>query len=166
MYHKSEMHVTVSKANQEKTKPVVVCDYNINMLGVDLKDQMLQPCLLERKKGTKWYLKLFKRLLSVAVHNAMVIYWCLPNNKKHRLTNIQAFTSTLWKSTVLEFLVLYIAVHQLNHHLKDLQNDIFWTIFQLQERRQDPIENVWCAQNMGKGETLFIGAVNVKQACV
>jgi hypothetical protein len=47
-YHKDDMRVTVNKANQEETKPVVVCDYNM-----DLKDQILQPYLLERKKGTK-----------------------------------------------------------------------------------------------------------------
>jgi hypothetical protein len=73
--------VAVNKANREETKPVVVCDYNINVLGVDLKDEMLQPYLLERKKSTKWYLKLFKNLLSVTIHNAMVIYQCLPDNK-------------------------------------------------------------------------------------
>jgi hypothetical protein len=80
-YHKDDMRVVVNKANKHETKPVVVCDYNKNMLGVDLKDQMLQPYLLERKKSTKWYKKLFKRLLNVAIHNAMVIYRSLPNNK-------------------------------------------------------------------------------------
>ena len=44
------------------------------MGAVDLKDQKLQPYLLERKKGTKWYVKLFRRLLNVAVHNSLVIY--------------------------------------------------------------------------------------------
>jgi exonuclease III len=80
-HHKDDMRVVVNKANRVQSKPVVVCDYNVNMLGVDLKDQMLQPYLLERKKSTKWYLKLFKRQLSVAIHNAMVISWYLPNNK-------------------------------------------------------------------------------------
>jgi hypothetical protein len=50
--------VVVNRANKPEIKPVVVCDYNKNMLGVDLKDQMLQLYLLERKKGTKWYVKL------------------------------------------------------------------------------------------------------------
>jgi hypothetical protein len=39
-HHKDDMRVIV-KANKQETKPVVVCDYNKNMLGVDLKDQML-----------------------------------------------------------------------------------------------------------------------------
>jgi hypothetical protein len=46
-YHKNEIHVTINKANQEEAMPLVVCGYNINMLGVDLKVEMLQPYLLE-----------------------------------------------------------------------------------------------------------------------
>ncbi|XP_021913223.1 piggyBac transposable element-derived protein 4-like [Zootermopsis nevadensis] len=80
-YHKHDICVTINTAKQEQTKPVVVRDYNKHMLGVDMKDQMLQPYLLERKRGTKWYMTLFKRLLNVAIHNAMVMYRCVPNNK-------------------------------------------------------------------------------------
>jgi len=43
------------------------------MGGVDLKDQLLQPYLLERKKMTKWYIKLFRRLLNTTVLNCIVI---------------------------------------------------------------------------------------------
>jgi hypothetical protein len=46
-YHKDDMRGAVNKGNREETKPVVVCDYNVKMLGVDLKDQMLLPYLLE-----------------------------------------------------------------------------------------------------------------------
>jgi hypothetical protein len=46
-YHKDELHVAVNKVNKEETKPVVVYNYNVHMGGVDLKDQMLQPYLLE-----------------------------------------------------------------------------------------------------------------------
>jgi hypothetical protein len=46
-YHKDEMHATINKVNQEETKAVVVCNYSVDMLEVDLKDQMLQPDLLE-----------------------------------------------------------------------------------------------------------------------
>jgi hypothetical protein len=41
------MRVVVNHANKPEIKPVVVCDYNKNMLRVDLKDQMLQQYLLE-----------------------------------------------------------------------------------------------------------------------
>jgi hypothetical protein len=46
-YHKDEMHVAINKAKKERTKPVVVCDYNVSILGVDMMDQMLQLYLLE-----------------------------------------------------------------------------------------------------------------------
>jgi hypothetical protein len=82
-YHKNEIRLTTNKVNQEETKHVVVCDCNANMLGVDLKHQMLQLYMLEPKKGTKRYLKLFKTLLDVEIHNAMVMYWSLPNKRKH-----------------------------------------------------------------------------------
>ncbi|KAJ8723667.1 hypothetical protein PYW07_007647 [Mythimna separata] len=54
-------------------KPQVVLDYNRSMGGVDLKDQMLEPYLLERKKCSKWYMKLFKRLLNVSISNARIL---------------------------------------------------------------------------------------------
>jgi hypothetical protein len=76
------MRVVVNCANKPEIKPVVVYDYNKNMLRVDLKDQMLQPYLLERKNGTKWYVKLLKWLLNVVIHNSMVIYQSHPNKEK------------------------------------------------------------------------------------
>jgi hypothetical protein len=38
---------TTNKVNQEETKPVVIYDYHVNMLGVELKDQMTQLHLLQ-----------------------------------------------------------------------------------------------------------------------
>jgi hypothetical protein len=49
-------------------------DYNHNMGGVDLKDQLLHTNMIQRKKMTKWYLILFKRLLKSTVLNLCVIY--------------------------------------------------------------------------------------------
>ena len=49
-------------------------DYNHNMGGVDLKDQFLHMYMVERKKMTKWYVKLFKRLLNSTVLNSFVTY--------------------------------------------------------------------------------------------
>ncbi|KAL0858681.1 hypothetical protein ABMA27_011173 [Loxostege sticticalis] len=54
-------------------KPQVVLDYNKFMGGVDLKDQMLEPYLLERKRCAKWYMKLFKRLLNVSILNSRIL---------------------------------------------------------------------------------------------
>jgi hypothetical protein len=42
--------------------------------GVDLKDKIFQPYLLERNKMSKWYIKLFRRLLNSTILNFMVIY--------------------------------------------------------------------------------------------
>ena len=64
-YHGQETRIKPMNCRQEKQKPVSVLDYNENMGGVDLKDQLLQSYLLERKKMTKWYIKLFRRLLSI-----------------------------------------------------------------------------------------------------
>jgi hypothetical protein len=44
------------------------------MGGVDKKDQMLQTYLTERERSKKLYLKLFRRLMNVAVHNSYVLY--------------------------------------------------------------------------------------------
>jgi hypothetical protein len=43
------MCVVVNRANKPEIKTVVVCDYNKTIIGADLKDQMLQPYLLEQK---------------------------------------------------------------------------------------------------------------------
>ncbi|KAG8239609.1 hypothetical protein J437_LFUL018430, partial [Ladona fulva] len=72
-YHGAEMK-TESKGQKIKTKPISVIDYNRFMGGVDLKDQLLQSYLIERKRNTKWYMKVFRRLLNTAVLNSMVIY--------------------------------------------------------------------------------------------
>jgi len=47
-YHGKETKLKLTKCRQEKQKPVSVLDYNETIRGVDLKDQLLQPYLLER----------------------------------------------------------------------------------------------------------------------
>jgi hypothetical protein len=137
------------------------------MLGVDLKDQMLQPYLLERKKSTKWYLKLFKRLLSIEIHDAMVIYRCLPNNRNLDTLKVRL---SLAQGLVEEH---GSAVHcpvygrpSLEPPPKRLTQHISWSIFPPQERRQNLKKDVKCAQNVAKGRNRFIGVVNVRQGCV
>ena len=73
----------LTKCRQEKQKPVSFLDYNENMGGVDLKDQLLQPYLLERKKMSKWYIKLFRRFLNITVLNCTVI--CSANSAQTKV---------------------------------------------------------------------------------
>jgi len=65
---------TVSNKGKETEKPLCVIDYNHNMGGADLKDQLLHMYIVEREKMTKWYLKLFKRLLNSTVSNSFLVY--------------------------------------------------------------------------------------------
>jgi hypothetical protein len=51
---------------------------------IDLKDQKLQPHLLEKKGGMKWYSIFFTRILNVTVHNAHITY-STQNQKVHHL---------------------------------------------------------------------------------
>ena len=61
-------------------------DYNHNMGGVNLKDQLLHMYMVKRKKMTKWYLKLFKRLLNSPVLNSFVVYRQVTGRNIHQLS--------------------------------------------------------------------------------
>ncbi|XP_041979520.1 piggyBac transposable element-derived protein 4-like [Aricia agestis] len=56
-----------------RLEPQVVLDFNKFMGGVDVKDQMLEPYLLDRKHSKKWCMKLFKRFLSVSILNSRIL---------------------------------------------------------------------------------------------
>ncbi|XP_063899181.1 piggyBac transposable element-derived protein 4 [Helicoverpa armigera] len=72
-YHRPDTY-NGTRAGKPMEKPVCIKDYNKSMGGVDLKNQKLSMYLLERKRGVKWYMKMFKRLLNVSIHNALVMY--------------------------------------------------------------------------------------------
>jgi hypothetical protein len=55
----------VNKANKEEMKHAAVYDYNWNTGAIHLRDQILQTYLLEQNESSKWYMKLFRRLLNV-----------------------------------------------------------------------------------------------------
>lgn len=57
------------------------------MGGVDLKDQKLSMYLLERKRGLKWYVKVFRRLLNVSILNTFIIYRANSQNDSRKLTH-------------------------------------------------------------------------------
>jgi hypothetical protein len=67
------MPLNVNRLNEEETKPVGVCAYNLNIGAVDLKYETVRPYSLESKKGSKLYIILFKRLFSTTTHNSMIM---------------------------------------------------------------------------------------------
>ncbi|XP_049882739.1 piggyBac transposable element-derived protein 4-like [Pectinophora gossypiella] len=72
-YHNADM-AQGRRAGQAIMKPNVIHEYNKFMGGVDLKDQKLSMYLLERKRGIKWYIKVFRRLFNVSILNCYIIY--------------------------------------------------------------------------------------------
>jgi hypothetical protein len=56
------------------------------MGGVDLKEQLLHMYMVERKKMTKLYLKLFKRLLNHTVLSLFVVYRHVTGKNIHQLS--------------------------------------------------------------------------------
>jgi hypothetical protein len=121
-YHNDEMS-TISKNEKEIIKPKVAFDYNSTIWwggggAVDLKDHMLQTYLLACKKGNKWYIKFFKRLLSVTIHNTMVLFRATPGNKKlyhlnFRFTLIKGFIESRGQQYQgLRMVALLFSLHQ------------------------------------------------------
>jgi hypothetical protein len=82
-YHSADTQ-RVSKRSKETDKPLCVSDYNHNTGGVDLK--LLHIYVVERKRMTKWYLKLFNRLLNSTVLNSIVVYRKITGRNIERLS--------------------------------------------------------------------------------
>lgn len=57
----------VVKRGKEKQKPMYVIYYNHHMGSVNKKDKLLHMYLVDRKRMSKWYVKLFGRLLNAKV---------------------------------------------------------------------------------------------------
>ena len=72
--HGNEMISITTKVSTEPiNKPKLIADYNTNMSGVDLCDQLLVYYALNRKT-TKWWKRLFFRLLDLSDINAMIFH--------------------------------------------------------------------------------------------
>lgn len=83
-YHNANM-APGRRAGEECSKPEVIHTYNAFMGGVDLKDQKLSMYLLERKRGIKWYVKVFRRLLNISILNAYIIHCA--NTEQNKITH-------------------------------------------------------------------------------
>ena len=77
-----------------KLKPLVVQDYNLNMLGVDKLDQLMSYYSFLHKT-VKWWRKVFFWILEVAVINAYIIYKDLAVQRGERPKSQLAFRRQL-----------------------------------------------------------------------
>lgn len=66
--------VDTEKRGEIKKKPKCVVDYNDTMGGVDRVDQHLADYALPRKRGKKYYKKIFFHLLDLALWNSYILY--------------------------------------------------------------------------------------------
>lgn len=97
--------------------------------------------MVEQNKRIKRYKKLFKRLLSETIHNAMVMYRSLQNTVSLKF-GLHLYKASR-KNTVLVYLILYTAVHRLNHYMKAHRRHFLEHILAAGKKR--------CAENMGNG---------------
>lgn len=71
--HNAEMK-TVNKRGKHIIKPTAVISYNDTMGGVDKVDQHIANNPVTRKRGKKYYKKIFFHLLELTLWNAFVLY--------------------------------------------------------------------------------------------
>lgn len=69
----NEMQEVSNKRGIVTMKPTAIINYNHNMSGVDLQDQMLSyyPC---ERKTLRWYMKIFVHTLMMSLINARMLY--------------------------------------------------------------------------------------------
>ncbi len=72
-----------SGAHEIVKKPIIICDYNENMAGVDKTDQLMVYFAC-RRKSLKWYKRIFWRIFDHSILNAYVLFKFLinPGQKK------------------------------------------------------------------------------------
>ena len=70
----------VSNKGKETEKPLCMTDYNHNMGGVDLKDQLLRMYMVERKKNDQIVPQTFQK--ATELHSSQFICWLSSSNGK------------------------------------------------------------------------------------
>ena len=72
--HDASMMSVRSRRGQEKEKPKAVADYNMNMGGVDLSDNLLCHFSTARNRMKKYYRKVFRHMLDMSILNSYITY--------------------------------------------------------------------------------------------
>ncbi|KAK9694585.1 Transposase IS4 [Popillia japonica] len=78
--------VATNKRNKDGNailKPKLVVDYNNTMGGIDRFDQQLHDYPIPRKRGKKYYKKIFFHLVDFCVYNAFILYRRTAGQKDH-----------------------------------------------------------------------------------
>jgi len=93
--HGNQIEEVQRRDDEEKvTKPKMITEYNCYMNGVDKCDQMLASYSIQRKT-TKWWKKLFFRLIELSIINAMIVFDNLFPGVLPRRHRNRAFRTTL-----------------------------------------------------------------------
>ena len=96
-YHSADTQ-RVSDKDKETEQPLCVIDYNLNIGEVNLEGQLLHVYMVKRKRRTKWFLKLLKRLLNSTVLSSFVVYQQMMGRNRHQLSHrIQLVESLFMK---------------------------------------------------------------------
>lgn len=72
--HDNSMQTTTTKRGKEKQKPQLVASYNAHMGGVDLSDNLICHYTTAKNRMKKYYRKVFRHTLDMAVLNSFVCY--------------------------------------------------------------------------------------------
>ena len=161
-YHNADTQ-RVSNKGKETKEPLCVIDYN-NMGGVDLKDNLLHMYMVERKKKiTKWYLKLFKRLLNSTVLNLLVVYWQVTGRNMQQLTyRIHLVEGLFMKYAHAVECTGATGIQQQQFY--SWLKDIFWQKWHPKLKNQNFRGGVLCAQSTEKRKFQCAAAKYVKWA--
>ena len=73
-FHDNAMVNTVSRRGAQRSKPQAIANYNKNMGGVDLSDNLLTHYSSARNRLKKFYIKMFRHLLDMSVLNSYITY--------------------------------------------------------------------------------------------
>ncbi|GBM21673.1 PiggyBac transposable element-derived protein 4 [Araneus ventricosus] len=72
--HNASSRLVKCKSKKTVLKPIVVCDYNNTMGGVDLCDQEMSYYPTLRKQQGKYYIKIFRQFMDQSLWNAYILY--------------------------------------------------------------------------------------------
>ncbi|XP_067121900.1 piggyBac transposable element-derived protein 4-like [Centruroides vittatus] len=96
--HNATLVSKQTRVGTVQMKPRVVVDYNDTMGGVDRLDQQLHDYPVARKRGKKYYKKIFFHLFDICLYNSFVLYKKYGGEKKHL-----AFRAQLIEQLIKEF---------------------------------------------------------------